>query len=92
VRRGPCVWRMRKPAPHRMDRRNKTRACWASAASKKNRRGSAGAPSPTVFYLKSSGETRFIQSLNLSTTSSSGASSIASSKTTAASSITSSAA
>src|SRR3712207_3154757 len=45
-----------------------------------------------ALYLKSSGETRFIQSLNLSTTSSSGASSIASSNSTAASSITSSAA
>src|SRR5215212_5150134 len=41
-------------------------------------------------YLKSSGETWFIQSLNLSTTSSSGVSSIASSNTTPASSITSS--
>src|SRR5215216_6824480 len=41
-------------------------------------------------YLKSSGETWFIQSLNLSTTSSSGVSSMASSKTTPASAITSS--
>jgi hypothetical protein len=56
------------------------------------RRASPAFSLARVCYRKSSGEIRFIQSLNLSTTSSSGASSIASSKTTAASSSTKSAA